>query len=76
MERKLPTNYPLYDSVYGSEYPTEQYFVVLFDSLPSKYTNNPGAFRSWVNGCAARVEQLQQEIEMQAYQDALNGDGK
>jgi len=29
----------LYDTVYGSELPTEQYYVVLFDLLPSKYVN-------------------------------------
>jgi hypothetical protein len=36
----LPTNYPLYDTVYGSEIPTEQYYVILFDRLPSKFVNN------------------------------------
>jgi SpoVK/Ycf46/Vps4 family AAA+-type ATPase len=39
MSRILPENYPLYDTVYGSEVPTEQYYVVLFDILPSKYVN-------------------------------------
>jgi len=39
MSRILPENYPLYDTVYGSEVPTEQYYVVLFDTLPSKYVN-------------------------------------
>ena len=29
----------MYDTVYGSEVPTEQYYVVLFDRLPSKYVN-------------------------------------
>ena len=36
----LQTGYPLYDTVYGSEIPLEQYFVILFDTLPSKYVNN------------------------------------
>jgi hypothetical protein len=40
MPRKFPDSYSLYDSVYGSEYPTEQYFIILFDALPSKYSNN------------------------------------
>ena len=40
MSRILPENYPLYDTVYGSEVPTEQYYVILFDKLPSKYVNN------------------------------------
>ena len=34
---KLPNSYPIYDTVYGSEIPTEQYFVTQFDKLPSKY---------------------------------------
>ena len=38
----LPTNYPLYDTVYGTEIPTEQYFVILFDRLPSKFVNSSG----------------------------------
>ena len=36
----LPQGYPLYDSVYGSEIPIEQYFVIKFDTLPSKHLNN------------------------------------
>jgi hypothetical protein len=40
MSSLLPKNYPLYDTVYGSEIPTEQYFVILFDKLPSKFVNN------------------------------------
>jgi energy-coupling factor transporter ATP-binding protein EcfA2 len=40
MSRILPENYPLYDTVYGSEVPTEQYYVILFDKLPSKFVNN------------------------------------
>jgi hypothetical protein len=36
-QRKLPTNYTLFDPPYGSEIPIEQYFVILFDDLPSKY---------------------------------------
>jgi hypothetical protein len=40
MSRKLSEFYPIYDNVYGSEVPTEQYFVILFDRLPSKYVNN------------------------------------
>jgi SpoVK/Ycf46/Vps4 family AAA+-type ATPase len=35
--RKLPNSYPIYDTVYGSEIPTEQYYVTQFDVLPSKY---------------------------------------
>ena len=40
MSRQLPESYPLYDTVYGSEIPTEQYFVIVHDGLPSKFVNN------------------------------------
>jgi hypothetical protein len=40
MSRLLPESYPLYDTVYGSEIPTEQYFVIVYDRLPSKFVNN------------------------------------
>lgn len=36
MEKQLAVNYPIYDTVYGNEIPTEQYYVILFDRLPSK----------------------------------------
>jgi hypothetical protein len=40
MEKKFSVNYPLYDTVYGNEIPTEQYYVILFDKLPSKFSNS------------------------------------
>jgi len=40
MQKKFSAYYPLYDTVYGSETPLEQYFVILFDELPSKFVNN------------------------------------
>ena len=40
MSNKLPKDYPLYDTVYGSEIPTEQYYVIRFDKLPSKFIDN------------------------------------
>jgi hypothetical protein len=36
----FPSNYPIYDSVYGADMPTEQLFVLFFDSLPSKHTDS------------------------------------
>ncbi len=39
MEKKFVVNYPMYDTVYGNELPIEQYFVITFDKLPSKYTD-------------------------------------
>jgi hypothetical protein len=40
MGKIFSTSYPMYDTVYGTEIPTEQYFVVKFDALPSKHLNN------------------------------------
>jgi Cdc6-like AAA superfamily ATPase len=39
MKRLLPEYYTIYDTVYGSETPTEQYYVIKFDKLPSKYVD-------------------------------------
>lgn len=35
--RKLPENYQLFDAVYSQEFPVDQYYVILFDVLPSKF---------------------------------------
>jgi hypothetical protein len=40
MSITLPKDYPLYDTVYGTEIPTEQYFLICYDKLPSKYVIN------------------------------------
>ena len=37
--RTFPEGYHLFDSVYGSEIPTEQLFVIYFDKIPSKHNN-------------------------------------
>jgi ATP-dependent 26S proteasome regulatory subunit len=37
MDKMLPKNYPLYEVSYGNEFPVEQYFIVKFDTMPSKY---------------------------------------
>jgi hypothetical protein len=36
---KLSQYYPLYDSVYGNDFPLEQVFISLFDVIPSKYSD-------------------------------------
>lgn len=41
MEKKLPIGYSLYDTVYGQDFPIEQYFVSEFDMVPSKYITTP-----------------------------------
>jgi SpoVK/Ycf46/Vps4 family AAA+-type ATPase len=37
MKRFLPENYPMYDTVYGNEIPVEQYFVIKYDTIISKF---------------------------------------
>lgn len=39
MTTKFSKEYPMYDTVYGNDIPSEQYFVILFDNLPSKHSN-------------------------------------
>ena len=43
------------------------------DRIPAEYRNNIGVARSWVQGCVARLEQRQAELEQQAFEEALNG---
>jgi hypothetical protein len=40
MSKLIPTGYPIYDTIYGTEIPFEQFFVIKFDYIPSKYQNN------------------------------------
>jgi hypothetical protein len=40
MSKLIPTGYPIYDTIYGTEIPFEQFFVIKFDFIPSKYQNN------------------------------------
>lgn len=37
MKNVLSINYPLYEVSYGNEFPTEQFFLITFSELPSKY---------------------------------------
>jgi len=37
--KNIPVEYPLFDAVYGSELPTEQFYVAKFDKLPSRFSN-------------------------------------
>jgi SpoVK/Ycf46/Vps4 family AAA+-type ATPase len=40
INKQLPTTYPLYESSYGTDIPSEQLFVVFFNEIPSKHNNN------------------------------------
>ena len=39
MERKIPLNFSLYDSIYGSTFPEEQYYIILFDAIGSSHSS-------------------------------------
>ena len=40
MKRVLPTEYSLYEPVYGTDLPLEQHYLVMYDAMPSKYSDN------------------------------------
>jgi SpoVK/Ycf46/Vps4 family AAA+-type ATPase len=46
MNRTFPVNIKLYDSVYGNDFPDNQYYLILFDCIPSKLTNKTHYDRS------------------------------
>jgi len=39
MEYKIPAEAKLYESVYGDDFPENQYFVLVFGVIPSKFSN-------------------------------------
>ena len=43
--------------------------------IPREYLGYPEAARAWVEGCVQRQHMLMLEIQNQAYQDGLNGNG-
>ena len=44
--KRLPEKYPLHEIGYGNELPVEQYFIHLFDTLPSKMINSKKNYKS------------------------------
>ena len=44
MKRVLPTEYSLYEPVYGTDLPLEQQYVILYDLMPSKYSDNEKSY--------------------------------
>jgi hypothetical protein len=42
--------------------------------VPPKYKINHGVESSWIKGCVAKVEQAQAQMEMDAYNDAIDHD--
>ena len=45
---RLPEKYPLHEIGYGSELPVEQYFIHLFDMLPSRMSNSKKNYSSMI----------------------------
>ena len=57
----------------GYRYVGKRFESYCKDKVPSQYRNNVGVARSWIEGCVARLEQRQAELEQQAFEEALNG---
>lgn len=47
--RKIPLEFSLYDNVYGGDIPNNQYYVIIFDSLPSKFSTKAMYSRTVIN---------------------------
>jgi uncharacterized protein YcfJ len=58
---------------HGYRYVGQRFESICKDRVPAQYRNNIGVARSWVQGCVARLEQRQAELEQQAFEEALNG---
>ena len=58
---------------HGYRYVGKRFESYCKDKVPSQYRNNLGVVKSWVEGCVARLEQRQAELEQQAFEEALNG---
>jgi uncharacterized protein YcfJ len=58
---------------HGYRYVGNRFESYCKDKVPNQYRNNLGVARSWVEGCVARLEQRQAELEQQAFEEALNG---
>lgn len=58
---------------HGYRYAGKRFESYCKDKVPNQYRNNLGVARSWVEGCVARLEQRQAELEQQAFEEALNG---
>lgn len=58
---------------HGYRYVGKRFESYCKDNVPAQYRNNLGVARSWVEGCVARLEQRQAELEQQAFEEALNG---
>ena len=46
---KIPKNYALFETSYGSEIPVEQLFISTFDVMPSRFINNSKKYSNDIN---------------------------
>ena len=58
---------------HGYRYDGKRFQTYCREKVPTQYRNNAGVAKSWVEGCVARLEQRQAELEQQAFEEALNG---
>jgi hypothetical protein len=62
-------SYVEYNGLTRNQYRIQNYCR---SQVPPKYKINHGVERSWINGCIARVEQAQAQMEMDAYNDGID----
>lgn len=57
----------------GEKYGRRDFVRECRRNVPAKYRNNDGARQAWIEGCVANLEELQAELEEQAYRDGAAG---
>lgn len=57
----------------GEKYGRRDFVRECRRNVPAKYRNNNGARQAWIEGCVANLEELQAELEEQAYRDGAAG---
>ena len=61
--RNLPVSLPFFDSAYDNDFPENQYFMVLFDVIPSKYRGKVLYHRTIIDYLKAKGFQEEWKIE-------------
>ena len=55
----------------GERYARRDFVRECRRNVPAKYRNNDGAKKAWVEGCVHNLEQIQANLESEAYKEGL-----
>lgn len=55
----------------GERYEERDFVRECRRNVPAKYRDNDGAKRAWVRGCVHNLQEIQANLERQAYEDGL-----